>query len=77
MARLGFRRARGKAGEWYYCLRHQRVEEGPDCPAKNRMGPYPTRADAEHAMETAAERNQEWDTDPRWHEPQDGDAREE
>ncbi|GGO80042.1 hypothetical protein [Wenjunlia tyrosinilytica] len=68
---LGMRRTRGKAGEWFYCLKHHKVEEGPDCPAKNRFGPYATRAEAEHAMETAAERNLEWETDPRWHDSED------
>ncbi len=27
----------GKPGEWYYCLEHQKVEEGPDCPGKDRF----------------------------------------
>jgi hypothetical protein len=68
-----FRRERkpvGKPGEWYYCLEHGKVEEGPECPAKNRMGPYTTPAEAERALRTAAERNEEWEKDPRWH---DGD----
>jgi hypothetical protein len=61
---MGFHMARrpaGKPGEWFYCLKHQRVEEGPDCPAKDRFGPYPTKAEAEHAMERVAERNDTWD----------------
>lgn len=66
MALFKSRKATGKPGEWFYCLEHRKVEEGPDCPAKDRMGPYPSRAEAEHAMETAAERNVRWDTDPRW-----------
>ncbi|MFJ8232540.1 hypothetical protein ACIQ9E_21645 [Streptomyces sp. NPDC094448] len=61
------RRQAGKPGEWYYCLKHQKVEEGPECPAKDRFGPYTTREEAAHAMETARERNLEWETDPRWH----------
>ncbi|MCR8579169.1 hypothetical protein [Streptomyces sp. Isolate_219] len=61
----------GKPGEWYYCLKHQTVEEGPECRAADRFGPYATREEAAHAMETARERNQEWDTDPKWH---DADA---
>jgi len=27
----------GKPGEWYYCLEHKRVEEGPQCKALNRL----------------------------------------
>lgn len=68
---MRMRRARGRAGEWYYCLKHTKVEEGPECPAKNRLGPYATRDEAEHAMETAAGRNLDWETDPRWHDPDD------
>ncbi|KNE82341.1 MULTISPECIES: hypothetical protein [Streptomyces] len=67
MALFSRNRPAGKAGEWYYCLKHGKVEEGPECPAKDRMGPYASRPEAEHAMETAAERNTEWETDPRWH----------
>lgn len=60
------KRPAGKPGEWYYCVKHRKVEEGPECPAKNRLGPYATRADAEHALEGVSERNRAWDTDPRW-----------
>ncbi|HCA87099.1 MAG TPA: hypothetical protein DEQ61_17445, partial [Streptomyces sp.] len=60
------KRTAGKPGEWYYCLKHRKVEEGPECPALDRFGPYGSRAEAERAMETAAERNLEWETDPRW-----------
>ncbi|GGM86597.1 hypothetical protein [Streptomyces fuscichromogenes] len=67
------KRTVAKAGEWYYCLQHQKVEEGPECPAKDRFGPYTTRAEAEHAMEIARERNLQWENDPKWHDaPADG-----
>lgn len=56
----------GKPGEFYYCLKHRKAEEGPECPAKNRLGPYATRAEAERAIETVSERNRTWDNDPRW-----------
>ncbi|WP_223291019.1 hypothetical protein [Streptomyces avicenniae] len=66
--------ATGREGEWFFCLRHEQVEEGPDCPAKDRLGPYPTRADAEHAMDLARERNENWRNDARWNDPDpDGD----
>ncbi|WMX47378.1 hypothetical protein [Streptomyces roseicoloratus] len=61
------RRTAGKPGEWFYCLEHKKVEEGPECPAKNRFGPYGSREEAARAMDTAKERNLEWETDPRWH----------
>ncbi|MFE0188842.1 hypothetical protein [Streptomyces sp. NPDC059008] len=69
------RRTVGKPGEWYYCLRHQRVEEGPECRAADRFGPYATREEAAHAMETAKERNLEWETDPKWHDMDAGQAK--
>ncbi|MGW7416560.1 hypothetical protein [Streptomyces sp. NPDC054863] len=61
------RRTVGKPGEWFYCLEHRAVEEGPQCPSKDRFGPYATRSEAQHAMETARERNLEWENDPKWH----------
>lgn len=66
MALFGKRKPTGKPGEWYYCLEHRKVEEGPECPAKDRMGPYASRTEAERALEIAAERNEEWAKDPRW-----------
>ena len=46
--------------EWYYCVRHGKVETAGECPAKDRLGPYPTREDAEQALERVRERNEEW-----------------
>ncbi|WP_414169418.1 hypothetical protein ACMATS_27400 [Streptoverticillium reticulum] len=67
------RRTAGKPGEYYYCLKHGTVEEGPECRAADRFGPYGTREEAAHAMETARERNEEWREDPRWKdEPREG-----
>ncbi|MEV6795537.1 hypothetical protein AB0M87_26905 [Streptomyces sp. NPDC051320] len=60
------KRAAPKPGEWYYCLQHKKAEEGPECPSKNRFGPYATREEANHAMDRAAERNEDWDNDPNW-----------
>ncbi|MDF9812817.1 hypothetical protein [Streptomyces sp. SPB162] len=67
MALFKAKKPAGKPGEWFYCLEHKKVEEGPECPAKDRFGPYADRADAERAMQTAADRNLAWETDPRWH----------
>jgi hypothetical protein len=46
---------------WYFCVKHQTVEGDDGCPAKDRLGPYPTREAAEHAIDKVQERNQEWD----------------
>jgi hypothetical protein len=47
---------------WYYCTNHNTVEQGDGpCPGKDRLGPYATREEAEHALDTVHRRNEEWD----------------
>jgi hypothetical protein len=46
---------------WWYCLRHNTVEPEEGCPAKDRLGPYPTQEEAAKALETVRRRNEEWD----------------
>jgi hypothetical protein len=47
---------------FWYCVKHKRVEQDEDmCPPIDRLGPYGTREEAEHALETAERRNEEWD----------------
>jgi hypothetical protein len=48
--------------QWWYCLKHNRVE-GSDtaCAGKDLLGPYPTREEAARALERVQERNREWD----------------
>jgi hypothetical protein len=50
-------------GEWYYCFKHGKVETADQCRHMDRMGPYPTREDAEHWRDRVAARNQEWGDD--------------
>ncbi|GAA3874125.1 hypothetical protein [Streptomyces sedi] len=57
--------------QWYYCLRHQTVEQGLQCPGKDRMGPYATREEAARALETARDRDEHWREDPRWNDAPD------
>ena len=47
---------------WWYCVRHHAVEQGAGCQAKDRLGPYPSREEAEHALETVRRRNAEWES---------------
>ncbi len=54
------------SGTYWYCLSHRAVENEPLCRGSERMGPYATRAEAERPVETAAERTEAWDEDPRW-----------
>lgn len=49
------------AGDWWFCLRHMKVEHGPGCPNKDRMGPYATETEAAGALDRARARNEEWD----------------
>ena len=55
-------------GDYFWCLRHNRVESGDDvCPAQYRLGPYASADDATRALETVEKRNQAWDAeDARW-----------
>lgn len=46
--------------QWWYCLRHQRVEPAAGCANRHRLGPFATKEEAAHALEQAAERNEEW-----------------
>lgn len=50
---------------WWYCLKHLAVEPNDACPNKRRLGPYATRDEAAAALETAAERNEEWEREDR------------
>jgi hypothetical protein len=52
--------------EWYYCIEHGKVEPKLGCRITTRIGPFPTREEAERALETVEERNQAWDEDPNW-----------
>ncbi len=47
--------------KFYYNLKSGEVEEGRQSSWTDLMGPYPTRDAAEHALEIARARTQEWD----------------
>jgi hypothetical protein len=32
--------------QWWWCLDHARVEQGPGCPNMARLGPYASQAEA-------------------------------
>ncbi len=46
---------------WWYCIKHKTVEPEPGCPAKDRLGPYQSKEEAEHAIDIARRRNEDWD----------------
>ena len=53
-------------GPWFFCLKHHTVEGEDGCKAADRLGPYPTEADAARALDKVQERNESWDNDPDW-----------
>ena len=56
-------------GPWFYCLKHGTVEPLEGCVARDRLGPFATRAEAERALQTIAERNERADAaDKEWEE---------
>jgi len=59
------------ADQYYFCLVHHGVEGRDGCPALDRLGPYPSHAEAERALEKVAERNETWDNDPNWNDLDD------
>lgn len=59
------------APEYWYCIKHSRVEGRDGCPNRDRLGPYPTEEEASRALETAAERTEAWDHDPRWNDDEE------
>ena len=52
--------------EFWYCLNHHTVEGAEGCDWADRLGPYPTEAEAARALEKVEERNRAWDNDPNW-----------
>lgn len=59
--------------EYWYCLEHRTVEAAEGCRATSRLGPYPTVSEAERAIDTAAERTEEWENDPAWNDPDENE----
>ncbi len=53
--------------EFWFNVRTRTVEQGRQSSWEQRIGPYPTRAAAEHALEEARRRTEKWDEDDeRW-----------
>jgi hypothetical protein len=51
------------SGDYWYCLVHHAVEERDGCPNKDRLGPFPTREAAAHALQTIADRQARYDAE--------------
>jgi len=48
-------------GDWWFNLRTQQVEQGPGDPNAERLGPYPTREEAEGVLTRMHERTAQFD----------------
>jgi len=59
------------AETFYFCLTHHRVEGEGGCKAADRLGPYESADEAEHALERVEQRNEAWDDDPEWNDDAD------
>ncbi len=54
---------------WYFCLKHQQVEQDGGCRSVDRLGPYDSRDAAAEALEIARQRTEAHDeADRRWDE---------
>ena len=52
---------------WWYDLKTKTVvSDDNDVKVTDRLGPYASREEAEHALERVEERNEAYDHDPRW-----------
>ena len=51
--------------QYYFNTTTGQVEEGPQSPATELMGPYATREEAQQAFSIAQKRNEAWDEEER------------
>lgn len=56
-------------GQWYWCLTHHAVEPYEGCRNELRLGPYDSEAEAAQALSKVAQRNEAYDHDPRYVDP--------
>ena len=52
-------------GDWFYCLKHHKVEPRDGCRSEDRLGPYATEVDANNWRADFDRRNQAWEDDDR------------
>ena len=48
---------------YWWCTDHKTVEGDSGCRAEVRLGPYPTREAADHALQSVQERNEKLDAE--------------
>jgi hypothetical protein len=53
--------------QWWYDLKTKSVvADNNTTKVTDRLGPYASREEAEHALQKVQERNEQYDNDPRW-----------
>jgi hypothetical protein len=63
MSRRGEQTAGGSDAElFWWCLRHNAVEQGPGCPGKVKLGPFASYDEASAALDLVKRRNDAWDS---------------
>ncbi len=63
--------SRELSDEYWFCMKHRRVEKYGETDSTNRIGPFPTEQQAAHALETIADREKAYDKeDSEWEEGQ-------
>jgi hypothetical protein len=53
--------SRDLANEFWWCMKHSRVEKLEDSDSTNRIGPFTTYEAAEHALQTIHDRESAYD----------------
>ncbi len=48
---------------WWWCLKHNVVEEDDGCSNADRLGPFSSPDEAARALEIVRERNEKWDAE--------------
>ena len=59
--------SRELSGEYWFCMKHHRVEKYEDTDSANRIGPFGSEAEAANALQTIADREKAYDkSDSEW-----------
>jgi hypothetical protein len=67
MATIRNMTSRELAGEFWWCMKHSRVEKYQDTDSANRIGPFASYEEAEHALQTIHDRESAYDkADSQW-----------
>ena len=51
--------------QWWFNDKTGQVEQGPQSPQRDRIGPFESREEAQHALDRIAANNEKWDAEDR------------